>query len=224
MGRAGAGSMSSKKRDKKKGLFLTFEGGEGGGKSTQIRLLQMKFAAAGREVISAHAPGGTAIADQVRELLLSQELKGVVPLAELFLYLASRAQHVAELVEPALARGAVVICDRFADSSLVYQGMARGLGATLVRSLNRIACQGRKPDLTFILDIDPREGLLRAGARAALDRIESEKISFHQAVRRGFRALAKAEPRRCRILNARREPSVLADEIENILRRRGALE
>jgi dTMP kinase len=215
--------MSLKKNRKNRGIFLTFEGGEGGGKSTQIRLLEKAYLATGREIIVTREPGGNPIADRIRDLLLSKELNGVVPLAELFLYQASRAQHVAELIEPALARGAIVICDRFADSSVVYQGVGRGLGKALVAKLNTIACQGRKPDLTFILDLDPRVGLVRVGKRAELDRIESEKISFHQAVRRGFLALAKAEPRRCRVLDARLEPQILAQEIEKTLRRRGLL-
>src|SRR3989344_6832519 len=142
---------------KKKGLFITFEGGEGGGKSTQIQRLADAFRAKGREVVVTREPGGTAVADQIRALLLSHQLKGIVPLAELLLYEASRAQHVKELIEPALKRGAVVVSDRFADSSLVYQGVGRKLPPALVRQLNKIATGGLSAHPTFLLDLDTRE-------------------------------------------------------------------
>lgn len=131
-------------------------------------------------------------------------MKGLVPLAELFLYEASRAQHVTDIVLPSLKAGKVVICDRFADSSVVYQGVARGLKPELVNKLNTIATGGLKPDLTFVLDLDPRIGLARVGARGILDRMEKEKLGFHKAVREGFRRLVKREPKRCRLVDASR--------------------
>lgn len=187
---------------KKRGLFITFEGGEGAGKTTQIAKLAKAFEAAGHRVVVTREPGGSHIANRIRSLILDREMTGLVSLAELFLYEASRAQHVAEVIRPALAAGKVVICDRFADSSVVYQGAARGISAALVKELNEIATGGLKPNLTFVMDLDPRIGLARVGARGILDRMEKEKLSFHKAVRRGYANLVKAEPRRCRRIDA----------------------
>lgn len=208
---------------KKKGLFITFEGGEGGGKSTQIQRLAETFRAKGREVVLTREPGGTPIADQIRALLLSHQLKGVVPLAELLLYEASRAQHVKERIEPALKRGAVVISDRFADSSVVYQGVGRKIKPALVRTLNAIATEGLKPHLTFIFDLDPREGFKRIGARAALDRLESEGMKFHNAVRQGYLKLARSEPRRCFKINAAQAPEKVEADILALLKKKKVL-
>ena len=185
-----------------KGIFITFEGGEGAGKTTQIAKLAHAFEAAGRGVVVTREPGGSQIANRIRSLLLDAKMEGLVPLAELFLYEASRAQHVHDVIAPALKEGKVVICDRFADSSIVYQGAARGIAAPLVHKLNQIATGGLKPHLTFFLDLDPRIGLARVGARGILDRMEKEALSFHQAVRRGYQALARKEPRRFRVINA----------------------
>jgi dTMP kinase len=190
------------RRKAKRGIFITFEGGEGVGKTTQIAKLAHAFEAAGRSVVVTREPGGSQIANRIRSLLLDPKMEGLVPLAELFLYEASRAQHVADIIRPALSAGKVVICDRFADSSVVYQGAARGIAGTLVTKLNQIATAGLKPQLTFFLDLDPRIGLARVGARGILDRMEKEALSFHQAVRKGYRALAKKEPRRFRVINA----------------------
>lgn len=208
---------------RKKGIFITFEGGEGGGKSTQIQRLADAFRARGREVIVTREPGGTPVAHRIREVILSHELKGIVPLAELLLYEASRAQHVNELILPALKRGAVVVSDRFADSSLVYQGVGRKLPTALVRKLNEIATGGLKPQITFILDLDPRVGFSRIGARAALDRLESETLEFHEAVRKGYLKLAKAEPRRCIRVDAARSPGEVEAAILAALKKRRML-
>jgi dTMP kinase len=186
------------------GIFVTFEGGEGVGKTTQIAKLAHAFERAGRKVVVTREPGGSQIANRIRSLLLDPKMKGLVPLAELLLYEASRAQHVKDIVLPSLKAGKVVICDRFADSSVVYQGVARGLKPDLVKKLNEIATGGLKPDLTFVLDLDPRIGLARVGARGILDRMEKEKLSFHKAVREGFRRLVKREPKRCRLVDASR--------------------
>lgn len=201
------------RRKAKKSLFITFEGGEGVGKTTQIARLAHAFERAGREVVVSREPGGTNIANRIRSMILDSKMKGLVPLAELFLYEASRAQHVEELLRPALERGAIVICDRFADSSLVYQGVGRKLKPALVNSLNRVATGGLTPDLTFILDLNPQIGLARVGARGVLDRMEKEAFSFHKAVRRGFLALAKAEPGRCKLVDASRSRDEIHDEI-----------
>lgn len=212
---------SSKKRPKK-GFFLTFEGGEGVGKTTQIRWLAEALTAAGREVVITREPGGSPIADQIRALVLDPNLKGLASLPELLLYEASRAQHVHDTIKPALARGCVVICDRFADSSVVYQGAARGLDAKLVRLLNRIATEGLEPDLTFVLDLDPKIGLARAGKRGSLDRIESETLQFHQQVRAGYRKLVRTEKKRVRLIPADRSleevRKAIAVELKDLLR------
>ncbi|MGZ3710568.1 MAG: dTMP kinase [Bdellovibrionota bacterium] len=185
-----------------KGLFITFEGGEGVGKTTQIAKLAQAFEAKGHRVVVTREPGGSKIANRIRSLLLDPEMKGLVSLAELLLYEASRAQHVAEVIRPALELGKVVICDRFADSSVVYQGAARGISGALVEKLNAVATGGLKPNITFVLDLDPRIGLARVGARGILDRMEKEALSFHKAVRKGYKNLLKREPRRCRRINA----------------------
>lgn len=182
---------------KAKGIFISFEGGEGVGKTTQIARLAKEFELSGRKVLVTREPGGTAIANRIRSLLLDPDLKGLVPLAELFLYQASRAQHVEELIKPALAAGRIVICDRYTDSSFVYQGVARGLPAKMVKELNRQATGGLQPTVTFVLDLNPQIGLARIGKRGILDRIEKETLAFHLAVRKGFQRLVKQEPRRC---------------------------
>lgn len=187
---------------KKKGLFLTFEGGEGVGKTTQIARIARVFESSGREVVVTREPGGSTIANRIRALIIDPKNDGMVPLAELFLYEASRAQHMHDTVLPALRRGAIVICDRFADSSLVYQGAGRRLPAKTVVMLNQLATDGVKPDGTVLLDLDPRIGLARVGARGVLDRLEREKLSFHRAVRRGFLDLAKKERKRFLVVSA----------------------
>lgn len=193
-----------KQRKAKRGFFLSFEGGEGAGKTTQIARLAHALEHEGHAVVVTREPGGSAIANRVRSLLLDPKMKGLVPMAELFLYEASRAQHVSDTIRPALAAGNIVICDRFADSSVVYQGVARGLKAPLVKALNEMATGGLKPHRTLVLDLDPRIGLARVGSRGVLDRMEQEALSFHKAVRAGFRKLAREEPKRVRLIDASR--------------------
>ena len=200
-----------------KGFFITFEGGEGVGKTTQIARLAQRFEKEGRAVIVTREPGGSQIANRIRSLLLDPKNKGLVPLAELFLYEASRAQHVSDVIEPALFAGKVVICDRYTDSSLVYQGDARGIKKELVEKLNGIATGGRKPDLTFVFDLDPRIGLARIGARGILDRMEKEKLSFHQDVRSGFLALLKKNKERYRKVDASQSRDEIHEKIWEIV-------
>jgi dTMP kinase len=206
-------SAKSAARAVRKGLFVSFEGGEGVGKTTQIARLAKTFEADGRKVTVTREPGGSQIANRIRSILLDPKNKGLVPLAELFLYEASRAQHVSDVIQPALAAGHVVICDRFADSSIVYQGVARGLAADFVHKLNQIATGGLAPDVTLVLDLDPRIGLARVGSRGILDRMEQEALSFHQAVRAGFLALAKKNRRRCRVIDASRSRDSIHEQI-----------
>jgi len=205
---------------KEKGIFITFEGGEGVGKTTQIARLAQIFEKQGHRVIVTREPGGSNTANRIRSLLLDAKMKGLVPLAELFLYEASRAQHVQEVILPALKSGHIVICDRFADSSSVYQGVGRKLAPNLVTKLNKIATNGLQPTLTFVLDLNPQIGLARVGARGILDRIEKETLSFHLAVRNGFKKLAKQEPKRCILINASQSRDEIHENIITVLRKR----
>lgn len=205
------------KRTAIKGFFISFEGGEGVGKTTQIAKLASALESKGYKVLLTREPGGTTIANKIRSLILDHKMQGIVPLAELFLYQASRAQHVQEMILPALARGEVVISDRFADSSAVYQGVARGVAPSVVQKLNQVATSGLKPNLTFILDLNPRIGLARVGARGIMDRMEKEKLSFHLAVQKGFRALAKREPKRCKLVNASQSRDKIHEDILAIM-------
>ena len=203
------------------GLFITFEGGEGSGKTTQLKVLLTHLRAEGRDVVETRDPGGTPIGKQIRSLLLNPANGGMAVVTELFLYEASRAQLVREVIRPALAVGRIVLCDRFADSTVAYQGHGRGLDLGLIARLNALATDGVRPDLTFLLDLDPEAGLARATQRATQrqgrhDRIEEEVLAFHQRVRAGYRAIAAAEPGRVAVLDAARGMA----EIEGDIRRR----
>ncbi|MGC8666872.1 MAG: dTMP kinase [Chthonomonadales bacterium] len=175
-----------------RGVFITFEGVEGSGKSTQIALLQAAVRQGGISVSCFREPGGTPAGEQIRTVLLSHEAD-VTPAAELFLFLAARAELVAKAVAPALASGRWVLCDRYSDSTLAYQGYARGFPLDWLRSLNRFATQNVSPYLTILLDLDPRVGLARSTGR---DRMEAEDEEFHRRVRQGFLDLAGQEPER----------------------------
>ena len=197
------------------GLFITVEGGEGSGKTTQLKLLANRIRASGKEVIETRDPGGTAIGKEIRTLLLHP---GSVPIAaatELLLYEASRAQLVRELIAPALARGTAVLCDRFTDSTLAYQGFGRGIDFNLIQRLSRFSTDGLVPDLTVLLDLDPGIGLTRcrrgvsADASTGLsaepscwDRIEAEPLDFHQRIRGGYLVLAREDPDRIAVIDA----------------------
>jgi dTMP kinase len=172
------------------GRFIVFEGGEGSGKSTQARLLAERLRAAGARVTSVREPGGTPAGDDIREILLDPAHDGLDPRAELMLYAASRAEHVAKVIRPRLEAGDIVVCDRFTDSSLAYQGYGRGLALGAVRTLNDLATGGLAPDLTLYIDLDPRVGIARAAGRGTADRLEAEEIAFHERVRAGFLELA----------------------------------
>lgn len=184
------------------GLFITFEGGEGSGKSTQIARLARVLELGGLPVRTLREPGGTSVGEAVRRILLDPESGGIDPRTELLLYEAARAQLVAEIVEPALEAGEVVLCDRFLDSTTAYQGYARGLPLEMVADMNQAATGGRMPDRTLILDIEPELGIARATANGA-DRLEREDMGFHQLVRDGFLTIATVDPRRVRVVDAR---------------------
>ncbi len=201
------------------GRFITFEGIEGCGKTTQARLLAQKLRDLGLSVVLTREPGGTPIAERIREVLLDSNNTEMADETEMFLYLASRAQHAAERVLPALTRGDWVICDRFGDSTVCYQGWGGGLDIELIHSLNRVATQDREPDMTFVLDIDVETGLLRArGSDAAGDRMEQKAIEYHQKVREGFLDLARTAPDRVKIIDGRREVEEIAEEIFRLVK------
>jgi dTMP kinase len=192
----------------KRGRFITFEGIDGCGKTTQFRLLAHWLREHGEQVVETVEPGGTAIGQQIRKILLDPASTEIQPRAELLLYFASRAQNVEQVIRPALAAGATVLCDRFTDSTLVYQGCGRGLDTSVVRDLDRIACQGLKPDVTVLIDIDLETSLQRARRRnertgPAESRIDEEDSAFHERVRKGYLAVAQAEPDRIVVIDGR---------------------
>ena len=191
-----------------KGLFVTLEGGEGAGKTTLQRALAGKLRDAGWQVVETREPGGTELGKRLRRELLEGDR--IDPLAELFLYAADRAQHVAALIHPALVEQKVVLCDRFSDSTTAYQGFGRQLDRALIEELNSVAQQGIRPDLTLWLDLPVKQGLARIGDRGAQDRLELEDLRFHERVRDGFRWLAQAEPDRIIRVDAMLPPSQLA--------------
>lgn len=195
-----------------RGLLVSFEGPEGAGKTTQLARLSERLRRDGRAVTAAREPGGTALGQGVRELLLSSA-HAPVPLAEVFLLLASRAQLCDEVLRPALARGEAVLLDRFTDSTLAYQGAGRGLPLPQLRELNALATGGLTPQLTVLLDLDPAEGLRRVRGRGEPDRLEAEAEAFHRRVRQGFLELAAAEPGRFLCLDARRPEGELAARV-----------
>ena len=183
------------------GRFITFEGIEGCGKTTQIALIEQYFRGRGQEVVLTREPGGTPIAEKIRDLLLDPANDAMAPTAELLLYAAARAQHLEERILPALHRGAVVLCDRFADSTTAYQGGGRGFYPTMLRNLHEISTHGCWPDLTFVLDLPVAVGAERR-AGSALDRIEREAAEFHERVRNAFLDIAREEPHRVVVVDA----------------------
>ncbi|GMA16179.1 dTMP kinase [Deinococcus metallilatus] len=201
------------------GLFVSFEGPEGAGKSTQLAWLAARLAEAGVPHVVTREPGGTPLGTRVREVLLDP-LLNIDPLPEFLLYSASRAQLVGNVICPALARGEAVLCDRYADSSLAYQGAGRGLDPTFLAALTREVTGGLVPDLTVLLDLDPALGLARAASRGQPDRLERADLGFHGRVRAGFLALAAQAPRRFLVLDATRDPGALADAIWQAVRDR----
>ncbi len=208
----------------KHGLFITFEGPDGAGKTTQITAARNYLESRGFEVVLTREPGGTPIAERIRGVILDPSNEGMDPMCEALLYAASRSEHVAKTVRPALEAGKVVISDRFVDSSYAYQGTGRELGDA-VRAINAYATQGLMPDLTVLLLLDSEEGLKRINARiergeeTGKDRIERERIDFHRKVYEGYRALAEAEPDRIALLDANGGVGEIANAIRDRLNR-----
>lgn len=187
---------------KKGGFFVTFEGGDGAGKTTLVGNLARRLKEKGLPVVLTRAPGGTDLGQKIRDLLLHGKDYAIAKRAELFLFLADRAQHVEQLIRPALEDGKIVLCDRFNDSTIAYQGHARGLSEDIVAKQCALACDGVQPDCTFYLDIAPQIGLERVQKGGAKDRIEAESLEFHEKIRSAFLRIAKREPERVFILDA----------------------
>lgn len=196
-------------------MFITLEGGEGVGKTTQQALLAERLQREGYACVSTREPGGTALGEALREILLHGD--PLTPLAELFLYAADRAEHVQKCILPALAAGQVVVCDRFTDSTLAYQGYGRGLDLEKIRQLNHLATGGLQPHLTLWLDLPPEVGLARSGLA---DRLEQERLEFHRRVHQGFQALAAAEPQRIVRIDAGGSPLEVAARIWSVVQPR----
>jgi dTMP kinase len=207
-----------------KGTFITFEGIEGSGKSTQLALLAEHLASVGIRTTPTREPGGTIIGDQVRKILLDPENAALSPRAELMLYAAGRAQHVKEIIAPRLEAGDVVLCDRFSDATLAYQGWGRGLDVELIRTLDRIVCEGITPGLTVLFDLAAAEGVARARSRnrdrglETESRFENEETVFHERVRRGYLALAEREPNRIKIVDAARSVNDVCAEVRAMVK------
>lgn len=197
-----------------RGRFITFEGGEGAGKTTQIALLRDRLAVAGRKVLATREPGGTPGAEEIRRLLVTGEPGRWDAWSEALLIAAARRDHVERVIRPALAAGTWVLCDRFLDSTRAYQGAVAGIGIDSVEALHTLVFGRLRPDLTLILDLDPAVGLARAGKRAGGEgRFEARGLGWHQKLREAFLAIAKAEPGRCKVVDAAREQGAVADEI-----------
>ena len=197
------------------GFLITFEGTEGSGKSTQIKKAAAHLKARGWSVLLLREPGGTRVSEAIREIILNKKYKEMADSAELLLYLAARAQIVNEKILPALKKGRVVICDRFEDSTLAYQGYGRGISVKAIQQVSRLFVRNRlQPQLTILLDVDPKTGLKRGGRH---DRMERQSLLFHKKVRRGFLELARRNPKRTRVLDARRPIPEIAAQIKGIL-------
>lgn len=199
-----------------KGLFITLEGGDGAGKSTQIWNIEKYFTGKGLKVLHTREPGGTPISEKLRDILLDNNNTEMSPVTEMMIYAAARAQHVREKVMPALERGEIVICDRFVDSSVAYQAYGRCLG-DMVADVNRYATGGLIPDMTFWMDIDPQAGKARAAKAGELDRLELEQMDFHYRVYEGYRKIAENDPDRVRRIDASENVEKIRDHIYECL-------
>jgi len=211
-------SPRTKKSRSLSGAFITFEGTEGSGKTTQCRRLARSLRAQGYQVLETREPGGTPLAETIRKLLLTSSkpkdnMESITPSCESMLILAARSQHVVHVILPALAKGMIVLCDRFFDSTLAYQGYARGLDKTFLNEAQRFIANGLQPHLTFFLDLPVEEGLARRKRSNEHNRLDHESLSFHQRVRRGFLALAKEYPKRIKKIDATKSPYTLSAQI-----------
>lgn len=220
--RRSQGTSSGSKRPRRKGLFITFEGIEGSGKSTQAQALARYLRAKGFLVIETREPGGTPVAEHIREVFLrpTRKLRSVDPLVpecEVALILAARSQHVTNLLLPALRQGAVIVCDRFSDSTLAYQGYGRGLPLRELRSLTHWAAKGLTPDVTFLFDLPVSQGLRRRLTSTDVNRLDHETAAFHQRVRKGFLGLARQSSRRIHTIHAGRSAQAIARQLITLI-------
>jgi dTMP kinase len=207
-----------------RGRFITFEGGEGAGKSTQVRILAERLGAAGVEVVATREPGGSPGAEAIRALLVTGEPDRWSAVSETLLMYAARRDHIERTIRPALARGAWVISDRFADSTRAYQGAGGGVDPAFVQAMEAYVLDGAWPDLTLILDLPVEQGLARAGRRGAGEaRFEAKGLAFHQRLRDGFLAIAGREPERCAVIDALAAPEAVADAVWSIVQARLAI-
>ncbi|MHA6534409.1 dTMP kinase [Paenibacillus sp. BAC0078] len=206
----------------REGYFITLEGGDGSGKTTVLGRVAAYLQNHSMPYLITREPGGIEIAEKIRSIILDPAHTAMDARTEALLYAASRSQHLAEVVEPALKEGLTVLCDRFVDSSLVYQGFARGLGIEEVRNINRFATGGRMPDLTFYLDVDPEVGLSRIAANQdrEVNRLDLESLAFHQKVREGYKQVIKADPQRIVVLDANRPIHMVEQDIVQTLKAR----
>lgn len=204
------------------GRFITVEGGEGVGKTTNLDFIEASLRAQGRDVVRTREPGGTPLAESVRELLLAPRDEQVSDLTELLLVFAARAQHLEQVIKPALAAGKWVLCDRFTDATYAYQGAGRGMDMTAIATLEQLVQQTLRPDLTLLLDVPVEIGMARASARSAPDRFESEQLQFFEAVRKLYLKRAEAEPDRFAVIDASPELPVVQQQIQDVLQRFGA--
>ncbi len=199
------------------GFFITLEGTDGSGKSTQMKYLKTFFEQRGFDVVLTREPGGTKISEKIRELILDNENTEMTEKSEALLYAAARAQHVAEVIVPALREGKVVLCDRFVDSSIVYQGGGRDIGTQSIENINDFATGGLRPNLTLWFDLPPEEGLKRVASSGNADRLEKEKIQFHQKVYEGYRELKRKYPQRIKAVDGSQSIEKMRREIEGIV-------
>ncbi len=203
------------------GAFITFEGGEGSGKSTQVKMLATAFERSGNPCVITREPGGTESAERIRDLVVQGAKDAWLPESETLLFLAARMEHVKRLIQPSLIAGKTVICDRFYDSTCVYQGIGKGINEVFISKLHELCFSDFQPHLTFVLDIDPSEGLARAASRKnAETRFESMPTQFHAIVRQGFLDIARENKKRCVILNASQDKDTLHQEILNVISKR----
>lgn len=207
------------------GLFITLEGTDGSGKTTQINMLSDYFSQRGYRVVCTREPGGTPIGEKIREIIIDKNNKEMTNVTEALLYAAARAQLVSQVIEPVLKDGGVVISDRFLDSSLVYQGFARGMGENFIRNINRAAVNLLEPDITFLLKLKPEDSIARKSKQAELDRLEAEKANFHQRVFDGYVSLARKNKDRIKVIDALKSPEDIHTEmlrhIESFIKERG---
>lgn len=213
----------------KKGMFITFEGGEGGGKTTQINKLSQYLTSKGHSVLTTREPGGTPEGERIRDLIVRETGGRWQPMSEALLLMAARVEHIERVIKPSLAEGTIVISDRFADSTIAYQGYGHGLDLSIIENLSEAVLEGLKPDLTLILDIDPKEGVMRSNRRMQAealqvenmeDRFENMDLSFHENVRKGFLDIAKKDSERCKIVDASRDIDQISAEVIQIVSER----